>query len=513
MNAIGQLIKALTTKEDNHEALLRYRAKLEWASQQFRNSEEDYPATLQALLLYDKAVGHPPHTFLDLKNYVEKNTEFNQDIAKQTEIILSEIDTLEDDDDPVPSDVEALMLQVFRMGVTQYDVITYQLAAIIAGGQKKYPRNTDETGPGAAQVWLSDRKAKRMEDTPKGHGGDLVENITVVNNEVDAYLDVETAASYRIKTGFKHIDDKTLIGPKHQRWIGILGYLNHGKSGFLMSMLYNMARDGANVLFVPREFSVMDAWQRFLWMHGNIFPELPAMDLHDWKRGGKVGMLHWRAKEAASDHLKNGGLAGSLDVRNFATWPEIEDYIKMRSYKKPVDVLAVDYIGHLDVEGRDQVAELNKVFRKAQLLTQNGIHNDGNGMVVITPLQANKKHYEAAAGEENAEKWGMYQSAAAVDYFSQAARDMDCLIGVWSEGTLVAENPKKMLVYPLKARGEWFSKHTIEIHEPSRYYRDLTDRKKMNGEVVEAAEVVANMADEEIADMLGDSKPTIWEDL
>jgi hypothetical protein len=468
MNIFGRLVKALI-RDNPHELTLQYRAKLEWTVTQFRNSEEDYPITLGALLRYDEKNGKCPPTINDLRSFVEDNPQNDQSFVKQAEIIMSELEALDEDTSEVPSDAEAMMNTAFDKGLAHYDITTYENAARIAAGEGSWPKKDGKTGPDSARMYAYDRYSKRLSNTPRGHSGDFVSNLAAINREVDLYLG--GADEYRIKTKFKGIDSKVLIGPKHQKWIGLMGYTNHGKSGFLMSMLYNMAMEGAKVLLVPREFPVMEAWQRLLWMHAEKFPNEPLIDLQQWKGGGISDVSTWKAKEEIAKSLKAGGMKGSIDVQPFSTWEQIEEWLLVRSYKDPVDVLAVDYIGHLHVEG-NQYDELNKVFRKAQMLTINGIRNDGNGMVVITPLQVNKKHYEAAADETKGESYGLY-TPAAVDYFSQAARDMDLLISIWSEGTLLLESPQQAQLQCVKARGERFPVHRVEIEGISRHYRDI----------------------------------------
>jgi hypothetical protein len=507
VNPIGLLIKSCI-EHNPHEVLTMYRVKLEWAANQFQHTVEDFPSTLKALLYYDQKNNHCPDSYLSLRQFVELNPEKNSELIQNTEIIVQELEALEADDSEVSSDCEMLALSVFDWGTQQYDVTTYKNAALIAGCERYYPKGTKDTGPTTAQVYLADRRSKRMDNNRRGLSGDFVENLDEVSRGLDAYQGEGNADKFRIKTGFKNVDDRVLIGPKHQRWIGILGYLNHGKSGFLMSMLYNMARDGANVVFIPREFSVDDSYERFLWMHANIFPEHPMVGLDEWKRGGgTAGVEHWRTKQTMIDHLKNGGLKGSIDVQNIATWEEIEEYIRMRSYKKPVDVLAIDYIGHLEVHpgrGDNDIEARKRVFRKAQMLTQNGIFNDGKGMVVITPLQANKKYYEEAATREG-DKYGTYSSAAAVDWYTQAAQDMDLLMSVFSEGEI--KEAGQMILHCLKSRGKYFPDHRIEVHKESRYMSDIGLKT-----TTETSDIVANLGAKEISEMIYTSDAP-WEAL
>lgn len=88
----------------------------------------------------------------------------------------------------------------------------------------------------------------------------------------------------RVYTGFKHIDSVVTIGPKQSvKYIGILGFSNHGKSMVLRQMAYNMATSGKRILYVPREDSPRNTWLQLSFLHAWTRPDLDIPSVNVWR--------------------------------------------------------------------------------------------------------------------------------------------------------------------------------------------------------------------------------------
>jgi hypothetical protein len=117
--------------------------------------------------------------------------------------------------------------------------------------------------------------------------------------------------------------------------------------------------------------------------------------------------------------------------------------------------------------GLDPIEAKKQVFRKAQMLSQN--FRNGKGLVVITPLQANKDGMDKAAKREG-DDCGVYESLAAVDWYTQAAQDMDTVISVWHDANLQMQ--KLMKLSCLKTKGHFFPTHLANLDERTMYTHD-----------------------------------------
>ena len=341
-----------------------------------------------------------------------------------------------------------------------------------------------------------------MSRGPQYTHGDLCENINYVETLINSYI-VEGEAK-RLYTGFKHIDNITLIGRRQPiRWIGILGYTNHGKSLLLNTMLYNMACHGANVMLCPLEQTLDYTYMSLVWLHyRKVCPDRKLIPLSEWQKLGKmVGHDIWKTVQLILADLREGKtLKGKLVVESAKTWKDVEDKLKLTNKKNKYDVLAVDYIGHLNVtggKGESDTDKHNKDFAAAMELARDGVDNDKTGLVIITPLQAGKKHWEAVRGYEG-DNYGVYDSPAAVDFYTKAAHDMDCLIGLWHEGdSCLAVSPKQMMVYCLKGRFNMkFPKFKLAIEPESGLLYDIDDvNKKLDPE---RERTMANLSDKDV---------------
>jgi hypothetical protein len=502
MTVLGLLARALVQNRDGAYSKLQIqREDVIWAIGNL--AHEPYFKTLKAVLLYAKKMQATPDSFVTLRQFIQINSDslkfFKKDGVKDA--IYQELETLETDDAEIATDTNLLLESAFDEGLKAYDLNTLIEEIDIRKGATCYPKDSDETGINAALAFRQDRMAKRREKKPLVVDGDLRENIDYVNETLNRFLSGDEGD--RILTDFIHLDTTTLIGPGYQnRWIGILGYTNHGKSMYLMSMLYNMAKAGKRILLVPRECSVEEAWMRFVFMHAINFPDLPMISLNEWQMSkGKIPLDVWASKEFLIKDLKEGDtLQGAIDVKQFDTLQQSLDYVKAKDATTPFDVVAYDYLAHLEVKTSKSLNEIEAHkadFRRCQMISQNGIMNDKKGLTIITPMQANKAGYDKAAKAEG-DEWGIYESLAAIDWYTQAAHDMDLVISVFYEGDLKESDPPEMIISCLKSRAEkFFPTHKVRIDVKTRYVHDIG---KVAGKRIKTAEdIVAEITGEMVS--------------
>lgn len=298
---------------------------------------------------------------------------------------------------------------------------------------------------------------------------------------IDGLNDTIKARCY---TGFKHIDDAVAIGPKHSiKYIGILGFTNHGKSMLLRSMIYNMAKAGKRVLFVAREDTALNTWTQLSFLHSYERRDLHIPPVNVWRnQPQKVTKQEQDNLVLLVDDLQHGSsVPGEIVVKTLAKWPDIVQELEVGLNGKPYDVLALDYLAHLDtgLTGPKMHDEYKRLFKQAQKIAID--YKSGRGLVVITPLQANKAGMKAADDAED-EDWGIYPDLGSVEQYTDSVRDMDLVISLWHKGELKDRNMMKLAC--LKSRENFFEPHFVRIDRRTRMVMDLPGHPKSNVQMI-----------------------------
>jgi hypothetical protein len=291
----------------------------------------------------------------------------------------------------------------------------------------------------------------------------------------DALLDgLKDTIKDRAYTGFSRIDSAVAIGPKQSiKYIGILGFSNHGKSMIMRTMAYNMALGGKRILYIAREDTALNTWTQLSFLHSYTRPELDIPPINVWRnQPQRVTPQQQDNLRELIDDLKSGAtVPGEIVVKTCPRWPEIVQELETGLDGKPYDVLMIDYLSHLDTgqSGSKIHDEIRVLFKKAQALAMD--YKSGRGLVVVTPMQAGKKPMQEANAAEG-EDWGVYNDLGAVDYYTDACRDMDLVISVWHTGDL--KNQAMMKVSCLKSREDFFDTHFLAIDRRTRMVMDPT---------------------------------------
>jgi archaellum biogenesis ATPase FlaH len=459
---LNDLVRVLI-RDNPHDLVVPYRDRLEWALDRLGDASPFQTAALMALA-YDHKYGRFPDSLDTLRGFINLNPDNLKKLVHAETIVIPELDELAKFTTPLPN-LDFLLISTLEAGRVAYYETTYKGAQHIASGASDWPKKDGKSGIDAARQYVQYRQERDIFVGGKTLDGGWAEHAPEISKMLDDQLD--NAEKYRIYTGFRKIDDHVVIGPKHQRWIGILGYTSHGKSAFLLAMIYNMARAGHRVLLVPREFSADEAWLRLTFMHSEHVEHGDMGSLDQWVLRPKTVTESQRdAKNLVLKNLQDRvSIKGGIDVKQLSRWEEILDHLEANKKRWGHDVLAVDYLAHLEVEGRDQMEAKKQLFRRAQMLSLD--YNNGEGLVIITPLQANKSGMEDAAAREG-EMRGIYENLGAVDWFTQAAQDMSLVLSVWHEDSLDVE----FKIHCLKSKGKTFPDHLVYLNPETRYISD-----------------------------------------
>ena len=344
---------------------------------------------------------------------------------------------------------------------------------ILVGGVLGDPKmkTKNMAGPDDMMRFLMENAAKDFTLPSVAPEGAWRENADL---SADAMIDgLKDSIKSRCYTGFKHIDEALAIGPQQTiRYVGILGFSNHGKSTLLRTMAYSMAKSGKRILYIAREDSALNTWGQLSFLHSYQRPDLNLPAASVWKsQPQRVTAEHLDNLRLLIDDLQHGtSVPGEIVVKTCPTWAEIIRELEVGLNGKPYDVLMVDYLVHLDVgvTGQKMHDEIKGIFKKAQSLSLD--YKGGRGLVVITPIQSNKAGMKAADELEGAE-WGVYPDLGSVEMYTDAARDLDLIIGCWHKGTLRNQDIFKLSC--IKSRERFFEPHFVQIDRRTRMVSDL----------------------------------------
>jgi len=96
------------------------------------------------------------------------------------------------------------------------------------------------------------------------------------------------------------------------------------------------------------------------------------------------------------------------------------------------------------------------------------------------------------ADEGEADDYGVYQNLGAVEMYTDAARDMDLIIGVWHKGMIKDGSMLKLSC--LKSRENFFEPHLVQIDRRTRMVKDFPGAPTSEVSVIHARRAAAEDA-------------------
>lgn len=306
---------------------------------------------------------------------------------------------------------------------------------IVVGSVPMKDKKVTYTGPRDALKYFHDRLQQGvLIDDAEHHGGDLAKDvIPEVSRRISR---AANGFGSSIKT-FTPIDEAMSIGPEAElKFVGLAGFTNQRKSTLTFTLAFQAALQGYRVCFMALEGGVENAGLRFAYLYAHhtgrahLLPRLAdALKPRHAKRE-HANLVHQMREEMQAEGIR-------IDIRDALDWASIRACVEAH-VDDPFDALFVDYLAHVKIPGarvnerRDAVLE---VFRAAQNLSLN---YEKRGLVVFSPLQVRKDAEAAAAAPDGVFDIGIYPlgDIGIIDWYTDAGRDLDALIGVWSGGEL-----------------------------------------------------------------------------
>ena len=312
-----------------------------------------------------------------------------------------------------------------------------------ARGKFKDPSGCDDAKAVFYKLMAGDLKSEAS-----APAGILHEHVAEIAATLDEKLQPQDTSG-RIKIGFPHVDNNIIIGKKNLRFVGILGMSGDGKTTILNTIVYNILCGGHKRLYVSLEHDPEEIWEFMAFLHSSHNDyDFRLPPLTDWELASDPES----GKKVTQQDINNMGrilmdirsrrnLPGLLDVQQFRNWESIVAHLETDHKEKRYDVLVIDYIARLDVDGdarfRDQ--QIKNIIHKAQSLTRS--FDENRGLVVVSPMQVNRQGNKAANA---AEVSGTRYDLNSISNFSEYQHDMDYIFSVWSDSDMKDRHEMEM---------------------------------------------------------------------
>lgn len=293
-------------------------------------------------------------------------------------------------------------------------------------------KTEEYTGIEGARRYLAEVLASPVQDDPFAIRSRIHEPGDWRDDLPDAIDELLEPPAERIFTGIRAIDNAVAI--RKGELVGILGHTGSGKSRLGRSICYDAAiLQNRNVLHIVTEGGGRRVERvRYAVCHAHHLDPKRARELGITFSAYSNGVLPEAAmtflKEAIEDlHRKDGGI--TVVSPKERSWQGVTEIIQSELGKRPADLLYVDYLTHLQpVTSRDPRVEISKIIHGAQNLA--ATYDRGKGVAFVTPVQGNRKGYEAAAN-----LGGVWSTEGLFEY-SAFGMDCDLLLYVFQDEDL-----------------------------------------------------------------------------
>lgn len=440
-------------QENHHEAISKRRNDLKWAAACMKRDDSEHYKILAAILAYDELHGQCPPNKKAIYEFVTSSED--PELRMVSDTILATLKGLNDIEEGrvrANSDIHVLIENVIKDARIQFYLFVADcfIQIVLAGPAKKNPktRKGDPSGCDDAKTVFYKLMAGDLKSEASAPAGILHEHVGEIAATLDEKLQPQDTTG-RIKIGFPHVDNNIIIGKKNLRFIGIMGMSGDGKTTVANTVVYNMLCGGHNVLYVSLEHDPEEIWQFMAFLHSSHedydfrLPPLTDWELANDPESGKK-VTEWDKANMGQiliDIRDRRNLPGLLDVQQFRNWESIVAHLETNHKENRYDVLVIDYIARLDVDGdarfRDQ--QIKNIIHKAQSLTRS--FDENRGLVLISPMQVNRQGNKAANAAEVGE---LRYDINAISNFSEYQHDMDYIFSVWSDDNMKEQHELEM---------------------------------------------------------------------
>jgi hypothetical protein len=231
------------------------------------------------------------------------------------------------------------------------------------------------------------------------------------------------AGNLRVRTGIPQID--SIVTIKRGDFVGVLGYAGQRKSTLSRTIAYNAVMAGFNVLHVTLEQTYDEERTIYALIHSEHpkFGRKYKLSKKRFEEGQFTPEEEVFFREVLQDFEENS--PGRLIIRqptDGSSWPTIKMMAEVVNQTTPIDLFLIDYLTICATSSRNSKEEHENNIKDAkQFALQMG---DGRGCVVLTPVQGNRKGWEAAI--EAGGHWDM----TGVYEYSEFDKSVDLMLTV-----------------------------------------------------------------------------------
>jgi len=309
----------------------------------------------------------------------------------------------------------------------------------------------------------------------------------------------EKAKGAVIETLIPGMDDNWML--KLGKTLLIAGTSGDGKTTLMLTLLYNFALQGQNVVLFTLEDPQIDVWVKLAFIHTARFKsEFDLPSLFEWEQrtafeAANKNRNQWLTAEEKANmrdvicSIRNRDkVPGLIDVQPINEWGKMKSYVQSHMAENKYSVMAVDYFGErMSTPGSDprwRDKELNAAAGEAITFAQE------NNLLMVAPVQVKKNLRDAYNAEfvdidpnKNSGFVAPYDDIAAVkaDQIQALPQGADYCIGVWSGPDLKKKN--QGLICCMKFRPTvQFPTFRFKVEKSSKYVRDASKARKAGTE-------------------------------
>jgi hypothetical protein len=299
-----------------------------------------------------------------------------------------------------------------------------------------------------------------------------------------------------IQTLIRGMDDQWNL--KLGKTLLVAGTSGDGKSTLMLTLLYNFALQGHNVVLFTLEDPQVDVWVKLAFIHTARFRdqfELPS--LFEWEyrsalENAKQKPEKWLTDEERANmrdvitSIKARDLVpGLIDVQPINEWPKMKAYVQSNQPENKYSIMAVDYFSDRMATPGSDPRFRDKAINAAAVEAMD--FAKANNMLLVAPVQVKKNLRDAYVAEfvddptKNSGFVPPYDDIADVkaDQYPGLPQGADYCIGVWTSPALKEKN--QGLISCMKHRPSVsFPCFRFKLEPNSKYVRDAgrgsTDR-------------------------------------
>jgi hypothetical protein len=474
---IEVLLFRLFTEPDLHQAVIKHRQQLKWVATHGR--DDGLYDVLDTILRYDEQYGKLPEKptallqFCDTSSdalLMQRSEALRPDLKRMKEVATSELRA-------EFTDIDVLIDYTVAEARKRYHTYVYERAKSIVN-QGPSASKDDPTGPDGALAFVRKYWSYDLSPVATSVAGIWQDNTETLEQQLADYRTKQK--EQRVRFGFPQIDEHwvALWGKS----VFIAGSSGDGKSTFLHSAVYNMARAGERILYVSLEFKPAEIWEFLAFIHTHQYRDrmfLPAQSV--WQQGNATDEDHKNMSLVIEDIKQRTTVPGLIDVQQFFTWDEIEQYWEANNAKNQYTVVVVDYLYKLNVPTSGKYAGDIAIAKNALVSRViNWCHQLGS-FVFISPSQVNREAHKAAKKDGGGYDLDSLYACSAIQ------QDADLVMSLLSTDESKAIN--SLMVKCLKFRGtERFPEHDLRLDPRTKYVQDgkeyLADLKERNAKAV-----------------------------